>query len=92
MRFDGNVHGILACHVDYIIFGGSDLFEEKVINKLKQKFQISDENNQTFKYIGLEVKQTDEEIVIQQKKYLSELSYIEISDKLEPLNKKQNEI
>ena len=59
-RVDGKLHGILACHVDDFIFGGSDLFEEKVINKLKEKFQISQEENQAFKYIGLEVKQTDQ--------------------------------
>ena len=93
-RVDGKLHGILACHVDDFIFGGSDLFEEKVINKLKEKFQISQKENQAFKYIGLEVKQTDQEIIIQQKKYLiiSELSTIVISDvkdKLQPLNIKE---
>ena len=67
-------------HVDDFIFGGSDLFEEKVINKLKEKFQISQEENQAFKYIGLEVKQKDQEIIIHQKNYISELSTIAISD------------
>ena len=71
---------------------GSDLFEEKVINKLNEKFQISQEENQAFKYIGLEVKQTDQEIILQQKKYISELSTIAISDvkdRLQPLNIKE---
>ena len=93
-RVDGKLHGIPACHADDNIFGGSDRFEEKVINKLKEKFQISQEENQAFKNIGLEVKQTDQGIIIQQTKYISELSAIAISDvkdKLQPLNIK-NEI
>ena len=93
-RVDGKLHIILACDVDDNIFGGSDLFDEKVINKLKEKFQIRQEENQAFKYIGLEVKQTNQEIIIQQTKYISELSAIAISDvkdKLQPLNIK-NEI
>ena len=91
-RVDCKLHGILACHVDDFILGVSDLFEEKVINKQKEKFLISQEENQAFNYIGLEVKQTDQEISIQQKKYISELSTIAISDvkdKLQPLNIKK---
>ena len=38
-RVDGKLHGILACHVDDFILGGSDLFEKKAINKLKEKFK-----------------------------------------------------
>ena len=93
-RVSGKLHGILACHVDDFTFDGSDLFEDKVITKLKEKFQISQEKSQAFKYFGLEVKQTDEEINIQQKKYISELSTIAISDvkdKLQPLNIKEKQ-
>ena len=59
---------------------------------LKEKFQISQEENQAFTYIGLEVKQTDQEIILQKKKYISELSTIAISDvkdRLQPLNMKE---
>ena len=93
-RVDGKLHGILECHVDDFIFGGLDVFEDNVINKLKEKFHISQEENQAFRYIGLEVKQTDQEIIIQRKKCITELSTIVISDvkdKLQPLNIK-NEI
>ena len=89
---DGKLYGILACHVDDFIFGGSDLSEEKVINKLKEKVQINQKENQAFKYIGLEVKQTDQEIITQQKKYISELSTIAISDvkdKLQPKSEQE---
>ena len=58
-RVDGKLHGILTCQVDAFIFCASELFEEKVMNKLKEKFQISWEENQAFKYIGLLKSQTD---------------------------------
>ena len=61
-RVGGKLDGIPACHVDGFSFGGLDLLEEKVINKLKEKFQISQEENQAFKFIGLEVNQTDHKL------------------------------
>ena len=60
---------------------------------MKEKFQISQEENQAFKYIGLEVKQTDQEIIIEQEKHICELSTTatsDVQDKLQPLNIKED--
>ena len=44
-----------------------------VINILKQKFLISSEECETFKYLGLYVQQKDGEIAIHQVPYINEL-------------------
>ena len=91
---NGLLIGILVTHVDDFTFAGTAEWEKKVIGNLRQKFKISAYHTTSFKYIGLSVEQTNEEIKISQNKYVSEIEPIEMSsvrrkDANEPLNNKE---
>ena len=49
--------GVLACHVDDIVFGGRREFHDLVINKLRAVFSIGVEENTNLKYLGLLISQ-----------------------------------
>ena len=49
------MEGILCCHVDDFVWGGTKNFENKVIKLLNETFSISLERCETFKYLGLDV-------------------------------------
>ena len=91
--FDNNkLEGILCAHVDDFCWGGSTQFELKIINFIKQSFQISIEGLETFKYLGLNVQQKADYIKIDQDAYINELKEVEISkerrkEKFAQLNK-----
>ena len=48
-----SLFGLLACHVDDMIWGGDEMFKTNMINKLKHTFQFGCEEIETFTYIGL---------------------------------------
>ena len=48
-----SLFGLLACHVDDMIWGGDEMFKTNMINKLKHTFQSGCEEIETFTYIGL---------------------------------------
>ena len=78
MWFDnGNLAGIMTCHVDDIIYGGQDQFHIQVVKKLKSVFSISLEEDTKLKYLGLSIHQTDTGISVSTQEYgnsLKELS------------------
>ena len=78
--------GILCCHVDDIIYGGSLDFIDHVIKPLKKKFDISSEAQKAFKYIGLNVKQYNNLITLDQNEYINSIEKIKI-DRERKLNK-----
>ena len=51
-RSEGKLHGLIGCHVDDFIYDGSVSFNQQVIEKIKEKFEISREDD----CIGQEVK------------------------------------
>ena len=91
-RNEAKLHGFIGCHVDNFIYGGSVLFNEQVIDKIKEKFEISREDDCVFEYIGQDVKQTHSEITIYQQQYIDELLTTEIpvyQNKLDVLDSKE---
>ena len=71
--------GILCCHVDDIIYGGSTEFIDQVIKPIKSKFQISSESQNAFKYIGLNIKQSENLITLDQNDYIQTIKSIDIN-------------
>ena len=55
------------------------------INKLQEKFEMSPEENKAFKYIGLEVKQKDQEIIKNSKRSTS-VSYLLLQCQISKIN------
>lgn len=67
------VTGVLACHVDDFMWGGSDMFSTVVIPKLIAVFQVGREEHNSFNYIGMEVHSLQNEIQLQQDAYIKNL-------------------
>ena len=74
----GKLAGIMAVHVDDLMFSGNKSFEEKVIGGLKRKFRLSTEAEVEFCYTGLDIKQTQSGILVSQLGYVDQISKIEI--------------
>ena len=49
----------MCCHVDDFFGGGSEQFQATVTGKIRESFSISQEENETFKYLRLNIKQTN---------------------------------
>ena len=76
---NGNLEGIVAVHVDDFVYAGTDNWKERVMGNFKCKFKISVEAEKTFRYIGLNVKQHEGYIKIDQENYVQLLKPIPIS-------------
>ena len=74
------VIGHLVSHVDDFVYGGTEKWQEDVIENLKRKFSISAECHGTFKYLGLNIKQSDSGIDIDQSDYVERLQEIPITN------------
>ena len=76
-----SIAGIVACHVDDILFGGSHEFHEKVIKKFKTIFTIGLEEDTNLKYLGLKILQQSNSIRIFTDEYANSLKKLPIPDK-----------
>ena len=77
--YENNVlSGVFLMHVDDFLWEGTKHFEEHVINKIRNKFQISQQSSRAFKYIGMELEQDDYGIRINQNLYSESIKPISI--------------
>ena len=67
------LEGMLAIHVDDVFVAGTGLFFNVVVEKLKTIFQISLEVDQRFNFLGLEIEQFPDRIVLHQNDYIRRL-------------------
>ena len=68
---DGEVAGMLLTHVDDILHGtGTEEFEKRILQHLKEKFQFGSEEEGEFRYVGMQVKQGLDGILVDQNHYL----------------------
>ena len=76
----GKVIGVVGVHVDdFLHIGGSKEFQEKVIGRIHDQFQVGKNERTTFTYTGFEIHQTDNGILLNQEQYLADLIIPEIS-------------
>ena len=79
MCFRNNkLEGILCAHVDDFLYGGSHEFYKTVIDPLRKTFTIGSEFNDSFKYLGLNLKQTKGGIWLDQTLYTNTLVEVEL--------------
>jgi hypothetical protein len=45
---DGQLRGVLACHVDDFLWGGDKTFENGIINTVRAKFCVGKEKSKLF--------------------------------------------
>merc|ERR1712121_519112 len=70
--------GMLVSHVDDFAFCGNNKFHNTVIKELKNTFNISTHESGTFKYLGMNVNQDRNGVVIYQDNYIPSLTPISI--------------
>ena len=67
----------LSAHVDDFCWAGTKLFQNIVINHIRNAFTVSKEELQTFKYPGLSISQTNDGIFMHQNEYIEEIEVVE---------------
>ena len=69
----GSVNGILACHVDDFIWGGSHMFATTVIPHIKSAFQVGREEHDHFRYVGMDFTTAEGGVEMQQDVHIKNL-------------------
>ena len=96
-RSQNILQGLISCHVDDFCWDGTELFKKKVIDVIKEKFHISQEESLVFKYVGIHLsQQRDGSITIHQHDYISDIQLIDIDReralmKKDPLTAKESQ-
>ena len=68
------IEGIILIHVDDILYFGSERFLSRVMDKFKTTFQISRNEAQAFKYLGIQMRQKTDCVEMNQNEYLESIS------------------
>ena len=75
---ENTLQDILSAHVNDFCWAGAKLFQNIVINQIRNGFTVSKEELQTFKYLGLSISQTNDGIFMHQKEYIEEIEVVDI--------------
>ncbi|KAL2093504.1 hypothetical protein ACEWY4_010816 [Coilia grayii] len=76
---DCAVTGVLACHVDDFIWGGTENFSKTVIPHLRSVFQVGREEHDCFCYVGMDFVTVDETVHVHQESYIQHMQSINMS-------------
>ena len=71
--------GIMCIHVDDFIVGGDIQFEREIVSALMKEFKIGSFLQCPFKFLGLNVDQTNKKLIIDQTDYISKIETIKLS-------------
>ena len=72
------LEGLITIHVDDFEYCGTAQWHKNVIDRLCIMFKISDQQTGSFKYVGLNIEQNGQEIFVDQRAYIEELTEISI--------------
>lgn len=75
---DCAVMGVLGCHVDDFMWGGTPHFSSTVVPHLKSVFQVGREEHDHFCYVGIDFVTTDRKIQVHQESYIHHMLPIHI--------------
>ena len=65
--------GLAVTHVDDMLHAGGVKFEKDVIEQIKETFKFGTEEQNKFRYVGLNVKQEQRRICVDQNHYINNL-------------------
>ena len=74
-------------YVDDFMFAGTKLFHENVTEKVSTKFKVGLRKTDVFKYVGLNIRRENDNIILLQDEYVNELQPFEID-----LSKEEKEL
>ena len=79
-RENNTLIGVLACHIDNMVWGGNQYFKGTIITKLKKIFNFGPEEMEAFRYIGIGLKQNSNfSVKIDQNSYIDSIREIVLS-------------
>ena len=71
---NGNLGGMVLTHVDDLLHGsGNSQFYKNVMITLKDKFKFGSEEKSEFRYVGMQVKQSNKFISVNQDHYITSM-------------------
>lgn len=85
-KSDRGLEGIIVSHIDDFLHAGTDIFQDKIIKSLVENFTAGKEEEKTFSYVGLQIRQEFNGIYVDQLQYIDNLE-IKKTDKEECKNK-----
>ena len=74
-------HGLLVKHVNDFLWGGSLVFVENVIKPLHKIFEIGSVHKKAFPYLGFDLKEGDNNIVISLGNYVDSIESLKLDKK-----------
>lgn len=80
---ESGLQGLACIHVDDFSLAGNAVFKEKILNKLLEKFTFGKVEEHTFRFTGLDIKEKEGTIVIDQDQYCNSLEEMKIVDNKE---------
>ena len=87
----GKITGLVATHVDDIMYSGSENFISWFNAKVSQKFTVSKFESEAFTYTGIDIISNDQEITLNQHNAAQKLNFLDISSFKEGETGKQGE-
>ena len=84
---DGKLIGMCLIHVDDFLVAGNDIFFKLVQDKLEKRFTFGKIECRSFKFTGLNIRETKDGIMVDQNEYIQSLQPIKI-DKLNDKDEK----
>ena len=75
---EGKLQGVMSAHVDDFFWAGTNHFKLSIVERLKSTFKISSEQQDSFKYLGIEVSQLNDSICLNQRVYEESLEIISL--------------
>ena len=73
--------GIIVTHIDDFLHAGNDSFDSRVMIPLRQRFQAGKLVKNSFRYIGFDVSQTKDGVLLDQNKYVDKIEPITVDEK-----------
>ena len=70
---EGQLDGFLITHVDDFLHAGSSEFEKSVVEKLQIIFMMGKTEEKKFKYVGMDIEQTEKGINVSQQDYADKI-------------------
>ena len=89
---NGELIGLLATHIDDFLHCGNDLFSETVIKPLCRRFQAGSHDIHNFIYTGIQIKQDQEGLSMNQDHYIEETEEIECTRTNTELNSSEKSL
>ena len=87
---NNDLSGILVCHVDDVLWSGTEMFEQNIIKPLGCVFTFGMVHSKAFRYLGIDLEQHDDySISLSQTNFTNSIKKVSISgnlDKTDPVN------